>query len=540
MSIHWLCHRAPDAPSFLRAATCWLGLVLAALLTGCPLTGSGGTTFSISALASEPAEIRLRAGESADVTLSYSLTVNGAYRNENSFNCGTLAGVPGGLTVTMEDCDDRAAFGLDFDRVVTRSVRLQALTVPPGSYDIEFPAQLCVSAGPDLSPEPDDLCGTAVARLRVIVTDAPSLPSAWQSVGGVLNLDEISSTDGVQLIVDAGGRPLAAWVENERVVVRRWDGGAWQTLGAPGGVRAQGRPALAVEPESGAPVVAWTQALPGSTSGATEVQSRRWDGTAWRQLVSLPMSPDDVINAFDPVLLTFNNRLYAAWVEQTAEEGGERIVLQKPCCGRWDNAMRTRALQVPFGTTQLALSWAGFSDPVLAWKDSSGGRVKVVQVISNEPTPIGDFPALNSNSLALVFSPAHGLLLAIAPSAPTAQFQVQRYADGAWTPFGAPQGQPGPAAGVLQLAMGIEAASGAPLLAWTQFTASQHYVDVRRWGGSGWLQLGTSVAGLPPQGRTRLGTAFSVAITGGTGPLLATEVNTLSPGDQAIRVQEFR
>lgn len=530
---------APFPRTSLRHMILCCVLLVTGLLTACPLTGRGGTTFEIRALASEPAEIRLAAGQSAEATLSYAIRISGGRYPENSFSCAPETGVPGGLVVVTEACGSMAAFGLDFDSVVTRTVALQALSVPAGSYELEFPATLCANAEGDPSIEPVDRCGTAIARLRVVVTDAPSLPSAWQSLGEVLNLDSLSDTDGVQMVVDAEGRPLAAWVENERVVVRRWDGLAWQTLGTPGGVGARGKPALAIQ-NDGTVVVAWAEDRPGSTTGATQVQSRRWDGTAWYQLVPAPMSPGDVVNAFDPVLLAIEDTLYVAWIEQTAVEGGDRIVLNQVCCGRWDKVLDTRALSAPGRPSLLALAASSRSEPALAWKDELDGRVKVVQVQLGEAVAIGDFPALNSHSIALMATATRGLLLAIAPSPPVAQFQVQRFAEGAWSALGAPLGQPGPTAGVQSVALGVEAASGAPLLAWSQYTASQRYFDVRRWGGSDWLPLGVTLSGLPPQARSRPGTPVSVAITGGARPLLATEVSTSFPNDRAIRVQEFR
>jgi len=531
--------RAPSPRTPLQHMILCCALLVAGLLTACPLTGRGGTTFEIRALASEPAEIRLAAGESAEATLSYAIRISGGRYPENSLTCAPETGVPGGLVVVTEECGSMAAFGLDFDSVVTRTVALQALSVPAGSYELEFPVTLCVNTEGDLSTEPVNACGTAVARLRVVVTDAPSLPQSWQALGEVLNLDGLSYTEGVQLVVNADGQPLAAWVENERVVVRRWDGVAWQNLGTPGGVGARGKPALAIQ-DDGSVVVAWAEDRPGSTSGATRVQSRRWDGAAWYQLVPAPMSPDDVVNAFDPVLQAIEDRLYVAWIEQTAVEGGDRIVLNTVCCGRWDKVLDARALPTAGRPSHLALAATGRSEPALAWKDELDGRVKVVQVQLGEPIPVGDFPALNSHSIALMATATHGLLLAIAPSPPVAQFQVQRFAEGAWSAFGAPLGQPGPTAGVQSVALGVEASSGAPLLAWSQYTTAQHHFEVRRWGGSDWLPLGVTLSGLPPQGRSDPGTPVSVAITGGARPLLATEVSTSFPSDRAIRVQEFR
>ncbi len=148
-------------------------------------------------------------------------------------------------------------------------------------------------------------------------------PSPWQTLGGSASTEHLTtwktgsgSGDGISLspfgagppslILDAGGRPIVAWAIDtwdgsySAVHVRRWDGVAWVELGegsaTGGGVSGwynTGDPVLALD-AGGAPILVttvnyevyawrfssgvWTEVTPGSASGGGISNSGVWNG----------------------------------------------------------------------------------------------------------------------------------------------------------------------------------------------------------------------------------------------------------------------
>lgn len=110
--------------------------------------------------------------------------------------------------------------------------------------------------------------------------------SAWERVGGNLNVRANSFTFAPVLKLDALDRPVVAWLEDhggyDTVFVKRWTGSAWQALG--GGLnvsaeRSAETPSLALD-RDGFPVVAWAEGTPESA----RVYVKRWTGSAWTLL----------------------------------------------------------------------------------------------------------------------------------------------------------------------------------------------------------------------------------------------------------------
>ena len=470
--------------------------------------------------------------------VAYSFDTDNA-RDGSGIDCKQPLGVPGGLALTLPECRVEAVDGPTRGNVIGRDITIQAVTAVPGSYTLELPATLCVIVLDDPGTDEPENCKTTVATVRVVVTSALSVPDRWQPLGEAVNLDTRSDTAAPALVVDRAGQPLAAWVENGRVAVRRWDGNAWQTLGAgPGGAGAQGRPALALD-EDDAPVVAWTEARPGTTSDATQVQVRRWTNGAWHTIGSSPVDAPDATSARDPALLLRQGRLLLAWAEQTTtDESGGRIALVSVLGNALNRVAADRALSAPGNPGQVALAGLDSAELAMAWREGNTQRVQVAALTAESWAPIGSFNGVNAGSLALIHAPGHGLLLAIAPGPPAAQFTVRHYTGSGWDDFGTAHGSTANGARIQQLALGVEAASGAPLLAWGQFTTTSRSIVVRRWSGSQWLALGDP---LTPQLRASdSGTPVGVAVAGGSRPYLATQVTNAVPADSVIRVQEFR
>ncbi len=375
-------------------------------------------------------------------------------------------------------------------------------------------------------------------RVRIVAA-APPGPVGWQELGGVVNVDDTSFSAGPALVLDATGRPLAAWVENQRVVVRRWDGSAWQTLAPlPPSSDAQDTPALALASD-GSPVVAWTERR-SSADESTRVQVRRWDGAAWQALGPSPVDRSDAITARHPALLSAGGELVLAWAEETAAtEGGGRVQVRRWDGSAWVDAVAAGPLPAPGQPDEPRLALLPDGRLAVAWRNLLSGTVQVALAGSSWQT-IGSFAAVNSVGLALLHAPGEGLLLAVPPSMPVPQFSVRRWTGSDWQALGEPQGLVATGATVSRVALATSGTDARPVLAWIQFTASQRDFRVRQWNGSSWAPLGEP---LPPLARTAPGTPWGLALAGAAVPVLATEASQFAPGggsDIAIRVREFR
>jgi Bacterial Ig-like domain/Bacterial Ig domain len=80
----------------------------------------------------------------------------------------------------------------------------------------------------------------------------------WQRLGPYVR--QAGWISGIDLAVDATGRPTVAWLEQDGISVARWTGELWEKLGTaihgPGAVNST--PVVALKP-SGDPVLAWTE-----------------------------------------------------------------------------------------------------------------------------------------------------------------------------------------------------------------------------------------------------------------------------------------
>jgi hypothetical protein len=123
------------------------------------------------------------------------------------------------------------------------------------------------------------------------------------------------------LAVDSSDAPIVAWAETigsaTQLLVRRWDGASWTTLGSGSlgdlGVAGDNprRPALAAG--RGGLVIAWEQDDPQGTN----VHAARWDGVRWQSLDPGPSGISTSGRAQWPgVAVDSAGTVYLAWDEQ--------------------------------------------------------------------------------------------------------------------------------------------------------------------------------------------------------------------------------
>lgn len=135
------------------------------------------------------------------------------------------------------------------------------------------------------------------------------------------------------LAIAPDGAPFVAWYDagsgNAEIYVRRWDGTAWVEVGAGsaggGGIsQSSGNsysPALVVDGD-GAPSVAWIE----SVDGLWQLYIRRWDGAAWQEIGAGSASGGGLSGNGNNLWLDFalaltaDGRPIVAWSNETADE----------------------------------------------------------------------------------------------------------------------------------------------------------------------------------------------------------------------------
>jgi len=161
------------------------------------------------------------------------------------------------------------------------------------SQSAGFPGDPSLAIGPDGKPVVtwhNDSSG--IAEIYVKRWNG----SAWVEMGtGSASGGGISKNNGTSrypsLAIGPDGKPVVAWHDdssgNAEIYVKRWDGGAWVTMGANsasgGGISKNNGasifPSLAIDPD-GRPMVAWED----DSSGNWEIYVKRWNGSAWEEM----------------------------------------------------------------------------------------------------------------------------------------------------------------------------------------------------------------------------------------------------------------
>ena len=144
----------------------------------------------------------------------------------------------------------------------------------------------------------------------------------WQQPGIQpldINLAKSADISSRSLVLDSSGKPVVAWTESDgtsyNIYVKRWDGTAWQQVGATfldaNPDQNAREPAIALD-SSGKPVVAWTE-----TDGTSNnIYVKRWDGTAWQQVGATFLDANTNQNAFSPSMaLDSSGKPVVAWRE---------------------------------------------------------------------------------------------------------------------------------------------------------------------------------------------------------------------------------
>ncbi|THF85542.1 hypothetical protein E7T09_16455 [Deinococcus sp. KSM4-11] len=191
----------------------------------------------------------------------------------------------------------------------------------------------------------------------------------WSRSVPVNDLTQYSRSPSVAL--DAQGRPVVAYLQGDvlgsAVLVKRWTGTAWETLGGPlnrGGPRYLASPVLTLDP-AGRPTVAWIEDL----AGMDALYVSSWNGQRW----TARGGRLNATSATQPTLTLDRHGLpVVAWVEDTGSIG--RVNAATWAAGAWRRLEANTAHDRDARSPSLTSSAAGV---MLAWREDSGGRYRV-------------------------------------------------------------------------------------------------------------------------------------------------------------------
>jgi hypothetical protein len=312
---------------------------------------------------------------------------------------------------------------------------------------------------------------------------------AWTQLGDTLNFDPTQDALEPTLALDTSGNPVVAWQESfdnrsaYRVYVKRWTPQGWALYsGALNLVATQSAtaPALALE-ANGAPVVAWSE----DEGGTKRVFVKRWQSGAWTTL-GAAVNASPIHDAERPALaIDRDGRPVLAWQEYN---GQQFQIFVKGWNGAGWQAPNNNAAPLNVNpvndavTPSLALASSG--EPVVAWDESTDTNhvVYVKRWQSGAWALLGG--ALNTNAVSSDYTPSLALdssnnpVVAFNEAQESTRVYVKRWTAQGWTQLGATvNNDPGAKSYLVSLALD---AAGSPLVAWAESDNTSLNVYVKR------------------------------------------------------------
>ncbi len=297
-------------------------------------------------------------------------------------------------------------------------------------------------------------------------------------------------------LVSGGGAAYVAWHEPNavanRVYVRQWSGASWTPLGT-GAVspvaREASAPRLAVNALTGAPSVVWQEL----GTGGSEVQVRRWNGTAWVQDGAGSLNIDANHQATAPAIAFSGPTPYVAW--QEAGMAASQIYVRRWNGTAWVqlggslNRDPSRAAAAP---SIIVIGAA----PYVAWREAGSSGEQVYVARWDGVAWVGVGRSLNVDPVSIASEPT-AMEVNGAPYVSWreeqeggAQVHLARWDGVAWVPEGPPlsadpamsPGMPSPGA-----------AHGTPYLALREVQGGAAQLVVKHRSAGNWVQNGSSL-----------------------------------------------
>ncbi len=245
--------------------------------------------------------------------------------------------------------------------------------------------------------------------------------SSWTQLGGALDTKIADDVFQPVVAIDpTDNNPVVIWEEQDgasKVFVKKWNGSAWVQLGTALNQditkNAYTRPSIVVSP-NGTIYAAWEEYTPNIPfiNDTTDIIVAQWTGTTWAQLganLSADYMNQDPALAIDPV----SGYPVLAWSEGSTLSS---IYVGHMACVKWNGSTWTGMGQTEFdGTfsadhTAIAIGADGL--PLVAWTDEVPWNSNVSVTKYNGSTGffgggyMTPFPAGNARSPSLLADPA--------------------------------------------------------------------------------------------------------------------------------------
>jgi hypothetical protein len=254
--------------------------------------------------------------------------------------------------------------------------------------------------------------GASAKQLRVVRLN--SAGTAWDDVGGILNVDPARDADAPSL-ADVGGVAHVAWIEDDltnfEVRAARLTGGGWvQVEGGASPINAHpdqtaGSPRLAVV--AGVPHIGWVES--DGTRGQVRVARLNAAGNDWAQIVAgaSPVNHDPGQGATRMALADVGGTPYVAWIEADGVNQEVRVARLEAAGPTWAEVV---GVDSPINAVATADAWSlGVASPGgvpwVAWTESAADGSRQARVSRLEPEfgGVGAVPTANGVIGATLF-----------------------------------------------------------------------------------------------------------------------------------------
>jgi hypothetical protein len=221
--------------------------------------------------------------------------------------------------------------------------------------------------------------------------------TAWEPLGAALNTDVRRSALSPSLALDGDGQPVVALAEASEgglaVRVRRWDGAQWQLVGGPGDIGLGADTQVAVD-AAGRITVAFTREV---QFGLFQVLAKRWGGAQWLPLGGVPNRDSGRPSNSPSLGVAADGNVWLAWQEQAdnaskvyAARWDDAAVGWAPVGDALDGGVAARSTLIP----KLALQPDGL--PIVAWTEAQTFQTHVHRWNGKAWRAVGNNPVITA------------------------------------------------------------------------------------------------------------------------------------------------
>ncbi len=228
--------------------------------------------------------------------------------------------------------------------------------------------------------------------------------AAWVQDGGILNVNSNQDAASAKIII-FNNYPYVAWCENSgyyQLYVKKWNGSAWSPLGGSlnnNTLQSAASPNMVIHQNQ--LHITWVE----SNGTENQLYVKRWDGFSWVQL-GPALNLDTAKDANAPVMASFNDVLYLAWIESNGTADQLNIKYFR------ENNWANESLGVNLNVNKNASgpSMAVSTDKLyIAWNEpeNSISQIYVKHWVAPTATPT---PALTATATATLLATNPGVL----------------------------------------------------------------------------------------------------------------------------------